>query len=79
MTPFPTVFTLKYSGVYVSAMNCGDETSDVEPPVDEALCFSTALSIPDIGLYNSHVRFGGHLDYSLFRSQDDIVEDVVAL
>ena len=60
-------------------MNCGDETSDVGPPIDEALCFSAALSIPDIDPYDGHVRFGRHFDYSLFRGQDDIIEDVVAL
>jgi len=50
--------------------------SDVKPPIDEAFCFNAALSVPDIDPYDGHVGFGEHLDYSWFRSQDDIVEDV---
>jgi len=79
MTLFPTVFTLWYFRVHISATNCGNETSDIEPSVDEALCFSATLSIPDVDPYSGHVKFGGHLDYSWFRSQDNIIEDVVAL
>jgi len=64
MILFPTVFILWYSRVHVSVTNYGNETFDVEPSVNEALCFSATLSVPYIDPYNGHVGFGGHLDYS---------------
>ena len=64
MTLFPTVFILWYSRIHVNVTNCGDETSDVEPSIDEALWFSATLSVPDIDPYNGHIGFGEHLDYS---------------
>ena len=79
MAPFPTVFTLWYSKVHVSTTNCGNETSNIEPPIDKVLCFHTALNVPDVDPYDGHIRFGRYFDYSWFRSQDDIIEDVVVL
>jgi len=64
---------------YVSSTNCDNETSNVEPSVDKTLCFSITLNVSDIDLYDSHIGFGEHLDYSWFRGQDNIIEDVVAL
>ena len=55
MTLFLIVLTLWNTQVHVSITNCGDKAPNVEPPVDEALCFYTALSIPNVNLDNGHV------------------------
>jgi len=52
---FPAVFTLRHSRVYIYTINCGDEATYIEPPVDEALGFGIALCVPYINLYNGHV------------------------
>ena len=64
MTLFPTVFTLRYFRVHIGTTNCDDKTSDIEPPVDKALYFCTALSIPDVNPDNSHVGFREYFDDS---------------
>ena len=61
MTPFPIVFTLRYSRVHIGTTNCDDKTFDIEPPVDKALCFCTTLSILDVNPDNNHVGLGGTL------------------
>jgi len=37
------------------------------------------LSVPNVNLYNGHVRLGRHLDDTKLGSEDDIVEQVVVL
>ena len=79
MTLFPTVFTLWHSRVHVYTMNCGDEATNVEPPVDKTLSFGFTLCVPDINPDDRHIRFGWHLDDSWFGGQNSIIEDVVVL
>ena len=55
MTLFPTILTLWNTQVHVSITNCGDKASNVESPVDKALCFYTVLSIPNVNRDNGHV------------------------
>ena len=57
MIPFPTVLTLWNSRVHIGTTNCGNKAANVEPSVDEDPCFCTTLSIPNIDLYDGHVRF----------------------
>jgi len=49
-------------------MNCDNKASNIEPPIDEAFCFCTALSIPNVDPDNGYVGFGRHFDDSWFRS-----------
>ena len=46
MTSFPAVFALGNTRVHVGTMNSGNKTSDIEPPIDEALYFHAALCVP---------------------------------
>ena len=64
MIPFPTFFTLWYSWVHISTINCGNKASNIEPPINEALYFYAALSIPNVDPDNGYVRFGRHFDDS---------------
>jgi len=57
-------------------MNGCDESSYVELSVNKGFSFGAALSIPNIDPYDDHVGFWRDLDYSEFRSQDNIVENV---
>ena len=66
VTPFPAVFTLQHFQVHVHTMNCSNEAVYIEPPVDEAPNFDTALCIPNIELYNRHIRLWGDFDYPWF-------------
>jgi len=55
MALFPAVFILQHSRVYVYTTNYDDKATYIEPPVDEALGFGTALCVLYIDLYNKHV------------------------
>jgi len=39
-------------------MNCGDEATNVEPPVDKTLSFGFTLCVPDINPDDRHIQFG---------------------
>jgi len=77
MTPFPTVFTLWYSGIHISTTNCGDKTFNIEYFIDKTPCFQATLSIPDIGPDDGHVQLRKHFDYSWFRDQNNIIEYMI--
>ena len=47
-------------------MNSGNETSNIEIPIDEALSFHATLGILYIYPNNSHVQFWRHFDDSWF-------------
>ena len=76
MTSFPTVLTLWNFRVHIGTTNCGNKAANVEPSVDKGPCFHTTLGIPNIDLYDGHVRFWGYFDNSWFQSQNNVVEDV---
>jgi len=43
MIPFPAVFALENIWIHVGVMDSGNKISDIEPPIDEALCFDATL------------------------------------
>ena len=79
MTPFPAVFILWDSRVCVSHPNSHNKSSDVEALIDEFFGFYTALSIPDVDLYNCHIQFGRYFNYSWLGCESDVVENLVLL
>jgi len=66
VTPFPAIFALGNAWIHVCASNGGNESFYVEPLVNKGFSFGAALSIPNVNLYYSHVRFWRNLDYSGF-------------
>jgi len=67
MTPFPVVFALGNTWVHVGTINSGNKTSDIEPPIDEALCFYTTLYILYVDPNNDHIGFRRYLNNSWFQ------------
>jgi len=43
MSPFPVVFALGNTWIHVGGTDSGNKTSDIEPPINEALCFDATL------------------------------------
>jgi len=56
-----------------------DETTDVEPSVNDFLSVGSILHVPNVNPYDGHVRFGGYLNDAWFRGKDNVVEQVVVL
>jgi len=79
MTPFPAVFTLWDFRVHISCPNSCNKSSDVEAPIDKSFGFYTALSIPDINLYNCHIQFGRCFNHSWLGCKSDVVKNLVLL
>jgi len=55
VSPFPAVFTLQDTWVYICTMYCSDETSHIKASVDDRFGFGTVLSIPNIDPNNGHI------------------------
>jgi len=68
VAPLPVIFILGNTWIHVGTTNGSDESSYIEPLVDEGFGFRATLSIPDVNSYDGHVRFQQNLDYSQFGS-----------
>jgi len=79
MTPLPAVLVLWYAWVYICTLNCCDETTNVEPSVNDFLSIGSVLRVPNVNLYDGYVGFGGYLDDVWFRGEDNVVKQVVVL
>jgi len=55
MTPLPAILALQDTWIYVCTTNSGNKTTNVEALIDEHLGCQTALRIPNIDPYYSHV------------------------
>ena len=64
MTPFPTVFTLKYTQIHISTLNSSNILANIEASVNKSFSFTTALNIPNIYPDNGHVWLRRDLDDS---------------
>jgi len=50
ISPFPTIFILRNTGVYVSSSNGSDIPSHIKAPINKAFGLTPTLNIPDINL-----------------------------
>ena len=55
--PFPAIFALWNSRIYVHTLNYGDVISNIEASVDEHFYIWSVLGIPYIDPNNCHIRF----------------------
>ena len=76
MIPLPAVLALEYSWIYICSSDYSNETSYIERTVNKCFCWVTTLCIPDIYLYNHHVRSRQYLNYSRFGSNLNVIKDV---
>ena len=79
MTPLLAILALWYAWVHIYTPNYCNETTNVEPLVNDFLSVGSVLRVPNVNPYDSHVRFGGYLDDIWFRDKDNIIEQVVVL
>ena len=79
MTPLPAVLALWYAWVHICTLNCCDETTNVEPSVNDFLSIGSVLCVPNVNLYDGHVGFEGYLNDVWFRGEDNVIEQVVVL
>ena len=77
MSPFPVVFTLQNTWVYICTMYHSNETSHIEVSVDDRFGFGTILSVPNINPNNGHIWFQRNFDNSWPRGENNVVEDMV--
>ena len=56
MVPLPAVFVLGNAWIHVCTSNGADESSNIEPSIDERFGFGAALSIPNINSYYGHIQ-----------------------
>ena len=76
IVPFPTVFTLWNTQVYISTVNSSDISANIESLIDDVLSLRTTLGIPDIYPNHYHVQFGRHLDNTWLQCQYNIFEQM---
>ena len=74
VAPFPAVFTLGYTGIYVCISNDSDEVAYIEVSVNKTFCFTTTLNIPNVYPNNCYIWLRWYFDYLMFRSKNHIVE-----
>ena len=79
MTPLPAILVLWYTQVHICTLNYYNETTGVEPLVNDFLSIGSILCVPNVNTYDSHVRFGGYLDDAWFRGKDNVIEQVIIL
>jgi len=48
MPPFPVVFALEHTRVYIHPSDCSDVVSYIETSVNKVLCLASTLDIPNI-------------------------------
>ena len=77
VSPFPTFLALRNSWVHVCSMNSCNKISYIEAIVNEFLSICTALRIPDVDLYNSHIQFGRDFDDPQTRYKGNVIKDIV--
>ena len=75
---FPTILALWNFWIHVGSSDSSDKASYIEVSVDDFFCVSTTLRVPDIDPDDGHVEFGRNLDDMRSRSEDNVIEDVVA-
>ena len=63
MPPFLAILTLRYTRIYVGTSNHSNIAFYVEISVDKFFHIVATLDIPDVNLYDGHVRFRRDLDY----------------
>ena len=79
MTPLPAILVLWYTWVHICTLNYYNETTGVEPLVNDFLSIGSILCVPNVNTYDSHVGFGGYLDDVWFRGKDNVIEQVIIL
>ena len=79
MTPLPAIPALRNPQVYIGFPYSSDNTPNIETSVNDFFYICAILGIPDIDLYNSHVRLGRYFDNVRFRYKDYIIENIVIL
>jgi len=55
VSPFPVVFILQNTWVYICTIYHSNETSHIEVLVDDRFGFGTILSVPNINPNNGHI------------------------
>ena len=56
ITSLPAVFALGDIWIHVCISNDADESSNIDPSIDEGFGFGAALSIPNINSYYGHIQ-----------------------
>jgi len=79
MTPFPTVFTLRNTRVYISHSYHCNIPSDIETLIYKAFSLDSTLGIPNVNSHNHHIKFGRYFDHPWFGNKDNIIEDLILL
>ena len=79
ITPLPIILALWYAWVHIYTLNCCNETTNIEPSVNDFLSVGSILHVPNVDPYDSHVRFRGYLDNTWFRDKNNVIEQVVVL
>ena len=79
ITPLPTILALWHSRVHIHTIDRCNIASYIKSPIYYGFGILTCLGVPDVDPYNSHVRFGRHLDNVRLWSKYDVVEDVIIL
>ena len=79
MTLLPTILVLRNLQVHIGSPYSSDDASNVKTSVNDFFCICAILDIPDIDLYNSHVRLGRYFDNAQFRCKNYVIENVVIL
>ena len=79
MTPFPTVFTLRNTRVYISHSYHRNIPSDIETLIYKAFTLDSTLDIPNVNPHNYHIRFGRYFDHPRFRGKDNVIKDLILL
>jgi len=67
MITLPTILILRNTGVHVGFSDGCDMLSYIETFVNKTLSLYTILKVPNVNLYNSHIRLGGSLDDASMR------------
>ena len=57
MTLFPVVFALQDSWIHISTVNSSNNTSNIEPSIDDLFGVRTVLGVPNVDLDNCYIQF----------------------
>ena len=63
----PTILILRNTGVHVGFSDGCDVLSYIETFVNRTLSLCTILKVPNVNLYNRHIRLGESLDDASMR------------
>ena len=74
MVPFPAIIALWNTWIHGGTSNSSYVSPKVEGSVDEGFSFGTVLRVPDVNLYDRHVRVLRSTDNAGARQENDFIE-----